>query len=167
MKHLLPIMTLIFGIVLLTSVTHAETVSVHGDWTAFKTKEGSATVCYAGSEPTRNEGDYDKRGDIYILVTHRPALKELDVVSVEAGYEYQKGTDAIVKIGASSFKLFTAKGNAWARDAGTDRNLVQAMKNGANMIVNGVSWRGTKTKDTYTLSGFTAAYNAARKACGL
>jgi hypothetical protein len=35
------------------------------------------------------------------------------------------------------------------------------------MIVKGTSSRGTLTTDTYSLSGFTAAFNAISKACGL
>lgn len=148
-------------------MAHADIVSEHGDWTAFKTSEGNATVCYAGAEPEKDEGDYTNRGDIYVLVTQRPAAKELDVISVEAGYKYQKDSEVIVKISGNSYKLFTSNGNAWARDAATDKQLVTAMRRGATMVITGKSWRGTKTKDTYSLSGFTAAYKAARKACGL
>ena len=39
------------------------------------------------------------------------------------------------------------------------------MRAGANMIVRGKSWRGTNTKDTYSLLGFTAALRAINKAC--
>lgn len=46
-----------------------------------------------------------------------------------------------------------------------DRKLVKAMKAGSKMVVVGYSSRGTKTTDTYSLSGFTAAYNAISKAC--
>jgi hypothetical protein len=35
------------------------------------------------------------------------------------------------------------------------------------MIITGFSSRGTKTIDTYSLSGFTAAYTAIGKACGV
>jgi invasion protein IalB len=167
MKYLLSTFALIIAATLTISGAQAEKLSDHGEWSAFKTTEGSSSVCYAGSEPQKDEGDYTNRGDIYVLVTHRPAIKELDVVSIEAGYEYQKDSDATVKIGGNKFSLFTTKGNAWARDSDTDRKLVKAMKNGSVMVITGASWRGTKTKDTYSLAGFTAAYNAARKACGL
>jgi hypothetical protein len=36
---------------------------------------------------------------------------------------------------------------------------------GAAMVVVGTSERGTKTTDTYSLKGFTAAYGAISKAC--
>ncbi|MBT3557998.1 MAG: hypothetical protein HN644_04950 [Rhodospirillales bacterium] len=167
MKHLMSAAALFIGVTLFITVAHAEALSEHGVWTVFKTVEGGSPVCFAGSEPQKDEGDYTKRGDIYILVTHRPAVKELDVISIEAGYDYQKGLDATVTIGGGKFELFTSGSTAWARDSATDKKMVNAMKKGSAMIVTGKSWRGTKTKDTYSLTGFTAAYNAARKACGL
>ncbi len=35
------------------------------------------------------------------------------------------------------------------------------------MIVAGISSRGTLTTDTYSLNGFTAAYDAITRACGV
>ena len=40
------------------------------------------------------------------------------------------------------------------------------MIKGSKMVAVGTSSRGTKTKDTYSLSGFTKAYKAINKACG-
>ena len=167
MKHLMSAAALFFGVTFCVTTAHAEALSEHGAWTVFKTSEGGSPVCFAGSEPEKDEGDYTKRGDIYVLVTHRPGVKELDVVSIEAGYDYQKGGDVTLKIGGDAFKLFASGSNAWAPDSATDKKIVNAMKKGSGMVVTGKSWRGTKTKDTYSLTGFTAAYNAARKACGL
>ena len=39
------------------------------------------------------------------------------------------------------------------------------MKRGEKMTVEGVSYRGTKTKDTYSLRGFTGAYRAISAKC--
>ena len=39
------------------------------------------------------------------------------------------------------------------------------MKKGVDLSVTGISKRGTKTTDTYTLNGFTAAYNKLSKDC--
>ena len=36
---------------------------------------------------------------------------------------------------------------------------------GVTLLVTGISQRGTKTIDTYTLNGFTAAYNKLTKDC--
>ena len=141
-------------------------LGVYGDWTAYSYKEGKNTVCYMASTPKKDEGNYKKRGDIYAVVTHRPADKTYNVVNFVAGYDYKKNSNVTVKIGTTTFhNLFTSGDNAWAPDAKTDKKLVDAMKRGQRMIVEGTSSRGTKTKDTYSLAGFTNAYRAISAKC--
>ena len=41
------------------------------------------------------------------------------------------------------------------------------MKNGNKLKITGYSSRGTKTTDTYSLMGFTAAYNHISKSCNI
>ena len=43
--------------------------------------------------------------------------------------------------------------------------MIRAMKKANKAQVIGVSSRGNKTRDTYSMMGFTDAYNAARKNC--
>ena len=40
------------------------------------------------------------------------------------------------------------------------------MKSGNKLVVKGISSRGTKTEDTYSLFGFTAALKLIDRACG-
>ena len=137
------------------------------DWTAFAETEGGKKVCYMASAPEKAEGKYKKRDDPYVMVNHRPADKSIGVVSVHAGYTYKKDSEVEINIDGQRFTLFTDAGQAWARDTKTDRALVRAMKGGLAMIVAGISGRGTLTTDTYSLNGFTAAYHAITKACGV
>ena len=46
-----------------------------------------------------------------------------------------------------------------------DLKLIAAMKRGERMIVDGKSNRGTTTKDTYSLKGFSSAYQAISAKC--
>jgi len=136
------------------------------DWTAYTYKEGKNLVCYMASTPKKDEGKYKARGDIYAIITHRPADKSYDVVNFVAGYSYKSGSKVIVKIGTTTFNnLFTNGDSAWAPDNTTDKKLVNAMKRGEKMTVEGVSARGTKTKDTYSLAGFSNAYKAISTKC--
>ena len=137
-----------------------------GDWAAFTFTEDGKKVCYMASRPTRDEGDYSRRGDIYALVTHRPEEQSTDVVSFIAGYTYQPNSEVSVAIGGEAFRLFTHNDTAWARDE-LDTRLVQAIRRGASMVVKGTSSRGTLTTDTYSLSGSNAAYEAISQACGV
>ncbi len=139
----------------------------YGDWSSFQFSEDGNLACYMSSEPKKAKGKYQKRGDVFAIVTHRPAEKRFGEVSVIAGYSYQKDSWVEVKIGKQAFRLFTQDDGAWAPDAETDKKLVRAMTKGRTMVVTGTSTRGTLTTDTYSLSGFTKASRAIAKACGL
>ncbi|MBM3512741.1 MAG: hypothetical protein FJX59_03395 [Alphaproteobacteria bacterium] len=144
-----------------------KTLGTFGKWSAFSYDEGGKQVCYAASIPIKSEGAYKSRGDVQALITHRPAEQAIDVVNIVAGYYYKPDTDANVAVGSRRFDLFTVEGRAWARDAKTDKDLVQAFITANSMVVKGVSSRGTPTTDTFSLQGFTAAYKAIGEACGL
>ncbi len=139
----------------------------YGDWSAYTYKENGKNVCYMASTPKRDEGKYTQRGDIYAVVTHRPSEKSFDVVNFVAGYTYKKGSKVEIKIGKETFNnIFTDADKAWTLTEKDDQALVAAMKRGQRMIVKGVSSRGTQTKDTYSLSGFTRAYKVISAKCG-
>lgn len=134
-------------------------------WNAFSYTEKGAPVCYMVSSPQDQEPKNVRRGDVYVLVTHRPAEKINDEVSVVAGYPYKQDSEVTVAIGADKHLLFTGGENAWARAVKDDQALVRAMIRGNTMIVRGTSRRGTLTIDTYSLRGFTAAHEAIAVAC--
>lgn len=137
------------------------------DWSAFKYEEGGNTICFMASEPSKAEGKYSVRGKIHAMVTHRPGENRVDEVSVQAGYTYQENSLVEVQVGSLKVNLFTQDTSAWTVDKDTDKKLVQAMIKGSTMTVEGTSSRGTNTKDTYSLSGFTRAYQAIGTACGV
>ena len=144
---------------------YAAPIQTYGEWSVFKVSDDTGMVCYLGSEPQKAEGNYNQRGDTYVLVTHRPGINTFDVVSVRAGYKYEKTSQVIIEIGSSKSILFTHDGHAWAESADIDSFLVNVMKKGIKMIVKGTSSRGTLTTDTYSLNGFTAAYKLSRELC--
>ena len=137
------------------------------DWSAFRFSENGNRACYMASQPTKHEGNYTRRGEIYALVTHRPAENRRDEVSFIAGYNHQAESVVEVKIGGSAFKLFTKEDGAWTANKDEDKRLVGAMIKGSRMVVRGTSGRGTKTTDTYSLKGFTKAYQAITESCNL
>ena len=135
-------------------------------WNAYYYKEDGAKVCYIASSPVTEKGDYTRRGEVFILVTHRPATKTKDVVSFQAGYSFKGATEVVVTIdGETQFRLFTEGDMAWTQDAAMDQAFVAAMQKGSRMVVVGVSKRGTKTTDSYSLAGFTASRRAIGLAC--
>jgi hypothetical protein len=89
------------------------------------------------------------------------------VFSYISGYTYEAGSEVDVQIGNQNFKLFTQKDSAWATDDATDAKIADAVRRGSSIVVKGVSSRGTKTTDTFGLSGSSAAHNAISTECGI
>jgi invasion protein IalB len=137
------------------------------DWEAYAGSEGRSKVCYAVTQPGKEEGQYSRRGEVYLFVTHRPGDHEQNAVNVKAGYTYKPGSTVNAAIGNSTFAMYVKDDTAWNRTGQDDRNMVHAMIKGATLVVRGTSDRGTATTDTFSLKGFSAAYQAIGKACGV
>lgn len=140
-------------------------IGTYGDWSAYMFTEDGKNVCYMASKPKKAEGNYSKRGEIFALITHRPAEGTRNVFSYITGYPYKSGSDVTVTIDGKSFTLFTQDDTAWTPDAKTDNQLVDMIKEGSSMVVKGVSSRGTKTTDTFSLKGSTKAHEKISQEC--
>ncbi len=141
-------------------------IGEYDDWVAYYYRDSAGPVCYMASTPKKDEGKYAKRGDIYAVITHRPSEKSFDVLNINAGYTYKPGSKVIIKIGTKTFdRLFTSEDKAWAVNEKVDKEIVAEMKRGSRMVVHGTSSRGTQTKDTYSLAGFSSAYRAITNKC--
>ncbi len=104
------------------------------------------------------------RGDILFFVSYRPSANVSGEVSFTGGYPFKKDSPVTVTISGKTFQLFTKDEWAWARPE-DDAKLIAAMKSGAEAIVVGMSSRGTRTEDKFSLLGFTAAVDDAAKRC--
>ncbi|UTW55618.1 invasion associated locus B family protein [Kordiimonas sp. SCSIO 12610] len=150
---------------------HAQKRDIIGsfrDWDALLIKEGNTKTCYMISTPKRSTANKKnvRRGDIYITVTNRPNVGVKTEVNAVMGYPLRPNSEVSFQIdGKRAQRLFTEGSTAWAYDGKDDAKLAAAMKAGSRLVVTGTSARGTRTTDTYSLSGFTAALNAINKAC--
>ena len=161
---------MIFAFVMLINSANASDprrIGTFDDWAAFTFLENGNKVCYMASKPKTAEGNYTQRGDIYALITHRPAENTQDVFSYITGYPYKEASEVSINVNSRAFKLFTQDSTAWAADSAADRALAKAVQSGSKMIVKGISKRGTLTTDTFGLKGSTKAYQAISKECGL
>ena len=97
-------------------------INIFTDWEAYtyESSENGGAICYIGSIPKTSKGNYKRRGNIYMTVTHRPDMKHNNEVSFVAGYTYKPESEVEVTIGSRKFKLFTHEDSAWARDSETD-----------------------------------------------
>jgi len=162
------------GLVVIGGAASAQTVipgGENGEWKAYTFKKGDVTVCYMASAPQKSVGDYTKRGNAYALVTNDPTTGGRGEVSFVAGYPFKRNSTVSVAIGGKTFELFTKAeeadkaDKAWTQGPEDDRDMVEAMVTGADMIVKGMSARGTETIDTYSLIGFTATKKVIDKTC--
>ena len=137
------------------------------DWVAYRVDEDGKRTCFISSVPTNSAGDYDptNRGETRVYVSHGPVPEERNVVQFLAGYKHKKQTDVKVTIDKSTFTLFTLEGRSYAESEEDDIAMIKAMKRGSKMKVVGISSRGTKTTDTYSLAGFTKTKNLIDKTC--
>jgi len=136
-------------------------------WGAYRYDNDGKRVCFVSSVPTKSEGKYDRnnRGDVRVFVSHGPGKAERDVVQVIAGYRYKPQSDVSLTIDGKNFKLFTIEDRAYAESEEDDKRIITLMKRGSRMTVVGISSRGTKTTDTYSLSGFTKTKAVIDKTC--
>ncbi|RMH43438.1 MAG: hypothetical protein D6688_09065 [Alphaproteobacteria bacterium] len=146
-------------------------VATMADWAVFV--ESNPTECWIVSTPkesvhTRGGRRVSvRRGDIYLLVTFMPSKNVKGQVSFVGGYPFAKNNPVKIEIDGKSYMLPAIDGEiAWPANESEDAKLVAAMKKGVKAYVIGQSQRGTITKDTFSLVGFTAAVEEAAKRCG-
>ena len=149
-----------------------ESLGGFDSWSAWEFGEGAAKVCYVTGVPASSQPAGAKRGDIRVTVSHRPATKARDEISFQAGYPIK--ADKMVTAAVDKAKNFEFSRRAqptgemiWTKDPETDKAMIAALKTGTDLVVNGVSTRSTATVDSFKLSGFAKALEAANKACGL
>jgi invasion protein IalB len=148
-----------------------KTLLTSGPWKAVQTTEKGRRVCYVEAAPIKKRRELKARGDVYIHVIHRIGGKKRARRTVEIGFSAglalnRKGP-VLIKIGRGSFRLVPNGDKAWTPSTKEDRRLLRAMIRGATLVMRSLSAKGEKVEDTYSLKGFTRAYTAARKACGL
>jgi hypothetical protein len=144
-------------------------VAANTDWSVFV--ESDPTECWGVSAPKETVNTRDgrvvavRRGDILLFVLYRPGAEAQGQVTFTGGYPFAPGSTVNLTIGDASFELFTEGEWAWPASAQDDVAIVAAMKRGAQAVLTARSARGTQTRDTFSLLGFTAAVEDAEARC--
>jgi invasion protein IalB len=139
-------------------------------WSVFV--EDNPTECWSVSAPEETVNSRGgrvvaaTRSQILLMVFYRPSEGAKGQVAFTGGYPFASGSTVNVNISGNEFEMFTEGEWAWPASASDDAKMVTAMKRGANAVISAVSGRGTATKDTFSLSGFTAAVEDAANRCG-
>lgn len=144
-------------------------VAVETAWSVFV--EDEPQECWSVSSPTNTVNTRDgevvsvKRGDILLFVTFRPGSNVAGEISFTGGYPFADDSTVSLDIGGTEFELFTEGEWSWPETAETDAEIVEAMKKGTDATLTARSSRGTTTEDTFSLLGFTAAFEEAQERC--
>lgn len=144
-------------------------VEEHKDWNVFEHTE--PLECWVASMPKQSRNTRNgrvvrvRRGDIVLMVSYIPGKAIRGEVNFTGGYPFAKDSRAILTIGNQNFDLFAQGEWAWADTPETDAKMIAAMKKGARASIVAHSTRGTRTSDTFSLLGFTAALEQAEQRC--
>lgn len=144
-------------------------VAATTDWSVFE--ETDPRECFAVSAPKEQLNTRDgqpvqvQRGETLLFVFYRPSEGVNGQVTFTGGYPFAANSTVTLAIGGTDFTLFTEGEWAWPATPEDDTRIVEAMKRGADAILTGMSGRGTQTRDTFSLLGFTASVDEARTRC--
>jgi hypothetical protein len=139
----------------------------YGDWGAYSATPGGKKVCFAIAKPATSETTPPgkSRNPSYMFISTRPADKVNNEVSIIIGYPFKPNSDATVAVGSTSFALYTQQDGAWIKDAAEEAHLVEAMRGGQNAVVKGMSAKGTRSSDIFSLKGFGQALDRTGQDC--
>lgn len=149
--------------------TSTNQVATSTAWSVFEDKD--PRECWAVSAPTESVNTKDgrvvavRRGDVLLMTFFRPGAGVQGQITFTGGYPFAGGSTVNLNIGGTQFELFTEGEWAWPASADDDAKVLAAMKRGADAVLTARSARGTVTKDTFSLLGYTAAVEEAEKRC--
>jgi hypothetical protein len=144
-------------------------VAAKTDWSVFV--EDDPKECWGVSSPKETVNKKDdrvvavRRGDILLFVFYRPSAEVKGQVTFTGGYPFASGSTVNLNVGDTEFELFTEGEWAWPASTADDAKIITAMKRGAQAVLTARSGKGTVTRDTFSLLGFSAALEEAETRC--
>ena len=144
----------------------ATLLGVFQNWSAYSSGSGGDLTCYALSQPRATQPKGAKRSAIYLMISDWPGRKVKAEPQIVLGYPVKENAPAALAIGSAKFAFFArGTGSAWLQGLGENARLIETMAKGVSAVASGVSARGTKTSDTYSLAGFNDALAKIHDAC--
>ncbi|WP_448028779.1 invasion associated locus B family protein [Bradyrhizobium liaoningense] len=138
-----------------------------GTWGAYSATPNGKKVCFALAKPSSSKTNPPNRprDPAYAFVSTRPAEKVNNEVSVMIGYALKPGSESTVEVGGASFAMYTQGDGLWIKNAAEEERMVEAMRKSADLVVKGVSAKGTETTDTFSLKGLAQALDKIAHDC--
>lgn len=138
-----------------------------GTWGAYSATPNGKKVCFALAKPSSSKTNPPNRprDTAYAFVSTRPAEKVNNEVSVMIGYALKPGSESSVEVGGAAFAMYTQGDGLWIKNAAEEERMVEAMRKSADLVVKGVSAKGTETTDTFSLKGLAQALDRIAQDC--
>lgn len=138
-----------------------------GTWGAYSATPNGKKVCFALAKPSSSKTNPPNRprDPAYAFVSTRPAERVSNEVSVMIGYALKPGSESSVEVGGAAFAMYTQGDGLWIKNAAEEERMVEAMRKSADLVVKGVSAKGTETTDTFSLKGLAQALDKIAQDC--
>ena len=138
-----------------------------GGWGAYTATPGGRKICFALAKPSSSKTNPPNRprDPAYVFVSTRPAEKVANEVSVMIGYQLKPGSEASLEVAGAKYAMYTKGDGLWIKNAAEESRMLDAMRRGADLVVRGISARGTQTVDRYHLRGLAQAIDRAANEC--
>jgi hypothetical protein len=135
-------------------------IGTFDDWVAATHQEAGQPVCYAFTRAQTSIPALPGRGSVVLTVTQRNTGR--DAVAIEAGYAFAPNATVDLQADQTGLDFYTAQRAAFARDG---HAAVAAFQSASRAIARSPGPHDTRLTDTFSLKGFSAAYDAISKAC--
>jgi hypothetical protein len=138
-----------------------------GSWGAYTATPNGKKVCFALAKPSSSKTNPPNRprDPAYAFVSTRPAEKVTNEVSVMIGYAVKPGSESTLEVGGSSYAMYTQGDGLWIKNAAEEERMVEAMRKSPDLVVKGVSAKGTETTDTFSTKGLAQALDRLAQDC--
>ncbi|MHB8267283.1 invasion associated locus B family protein [Bradyrhizobium sp.] len=138
-----------------------------GTWGAYTATPNGKKVCFALAKPSSSKTNPPNRprDPAYAFVSTRPAEKVTNEVSIMIGYTLKPGSESTLEVGGAVYAMYTQGDGLWIKNAAEEERMVEAMRKAADVVVKGVSAKGTETTDTFSLKGLAQALDRLAQDC--
>jgi hypothetical protein len=138
-----------------------------GTWGAYTATPNGKKVCFALAKPSSSKTNPPNRprDPAYAFVSTRPAEKVTNEVSIMIGYTVKPGSESTLEVGGGTYAMYTQGDGLWIKNAAEEERMVEAMRKSADLVVKGVSAKGTETTDTFSLKGLAQALDRLGQDC--
>jgi hypothetical protein len=138
-----------------------------GTWGAYTATPNGKKVCFALAKPSSSKTNPPNRprDPAYAFISTRPAEKVTNEVSVMIGYTLKPGSESTLEVGGATYAMYTQGDGLWIKNAAEEERMVEAMRKAADVVVKGVSAKGTESIDTFSMKGLAQALDRLAQDC--